>query len=90
MSRLLHDTFDTGHGFTDAQFARPAIDLSNVTWTPSSGSSLSAMLNEETPDDATFITSGAAVVDDQCTVRLSAMMEPHPGPVTIRVRGTLV
>lgn len=40
------------------QFARPISDIDQGDWTPSIGSDLYAMVDEDTPDDADYITSG--------------------------------
>lgn len=53
---------------------RPSADVSNDGWTPSAGSTLFAMVNEVTQDDATRIT--ASRVGAVCRMQLPAMTAP--------------
>ena len=65
-------------------------DVNLGSWLPSSGVALAPMINEETPVDSTYIQSAFGVVEDTCEVSLTAMMEPHAGDVTIRLRAALL
>ena len=68
-------------------YGRPSQDLDAGSWTPSSGLSLFAMVNEEDVDDLTYIRSGVDPTDDTAKLRLTGLILPGPGTVTIRIRG---
>lgn len=57
------------------QFARPTIDVTVGNWTPSSGTDLYAMLDEETPSDADYIETETA--DDTCEIKFGALNDPE-------------
>lgn len=57
------------------QKARPISDISTGTWTPSSGSDLYAMLDEEIPSDIDFIQSSLNPDDDSCEVKLDTLID---------------
>jgi hypothetical protein len=68
----------------DPQVARPESDVTPDGWTPSTGVSLAACLDEEVADDADYIESGA--IPDSCLLTVSALNTPMPGTTTIRFR----
>ena len=68
-------------------YGRPALDLAAGSWTPSSGDSLFAMLNEEAPVDTTYIRSAVSPVEDTAKLRITGLTLPGPGSVTLRIRG---
>lgn len=53
-----------------AQFARPISDVSTGSWTPSTGASLWACIDEQDASEADFIQS-SLTANDSCEVRLS-------------------
>ena len=63
----------TGTVVTDPRYAKPSADLIAGNWLPSSGSSLSAMLNEAIENDATYIRTTSA---STCEVALNAVANP--------------
>ena len=64
--------------------ARPDGDVSDGTWSASSGSDLYAMIDEETPSDADYIEATSA---GTCEVALSSINTPPAGWITtIRYR----
>ena len=73
-----------------SQFARPAVDISDGTWTASVGSDLAAMLDEVDPDDADYVTSAVTPNDDTCKMTLVGITAPTAGTVTFRIRGRWV
>jgi hypothetical protein len=63
---------------------RPISDVTVGTWTPSTGSSLYAMLNDAS--DSTYITSDVGASPNTCEVRLGPMTAPGSADVILRVR----
>jgi hypothetical protein len=63
---------------------RPISDVTVGTWTPSTGSSLYAMLGDDS--DSTYIRSATGAGPDTCEVRLGPMTDPGSAAVTLRVR----
>lgn len=57
----------------DPRYARPSTDLMAGAWLPSSGSSLSAMLDEPSADSADFIYTESPSV---CVVALNPVVDP--------------
>ena len=74
---------------TVAQHARPTSDVSAGTWTPSTGTDLYAMLDENPADDDDYILSAADPVEDTAVLALSALSVPAAGTVTLSVRHRL-
>jgi hypothetical protein len=70
-----------------AQFLRPASDVTSGDWTPSTGTALYAVLDEASPNDGDFITSGSSL--DTCEVALTPGSAPGVGDVVLRVRARL-
>jgi len=66
------------------QIAVPISDISEGTWTPSSGSDLYPMLADA--DDATYIRSSSGATADVAEVALSPLVTPAAGTVTLHVR----
>jgi hypothetical protein len=58
------------------QFARPIADVTADGWTPSTGTDLYAMLNEETQDDATYIYSPNNPIAQEFEVQLGSVGDP--------------
>ena len=69
------------------QFARPIADVSDGSWTPSTGVDLYATIDETTPSDADYDRSGSAPVADTAIVQLTSLSTPNSGTSTLRVRG---
>lgn len=61
-----------------AQFARPDADLSTGNWSPNSGSSLYAVINETSPADVDYIsvTDNYFGTAESCSVDLSSVTDP--------------
>jgi hypothetical protein len=57
----------------EARYGRPISDVSTGLWTPSSGGSLAAMLDETSPSDADYISVTSA---STCEVLLTALADP--------------
>jgi len=75
---------------TSYTYARPASDIT-TQWTPSSGTSHYALINEVTPDDANYIYATAASQTDE--VKLGPMTTPNAGTsvnINYRVQGIVV
>ena len=87
MGRLLFEYFDST---AYRQWARPASDVAAGSWTPSSGASLYAMIDEEMASDVDYIRSSTAPSNDACTVALTEISDPTTGTVTIWIRGRFV
>jgi len=71
-------------------YARPASDIT-TQWTPSTGTSHYALINEVTPDDANYIYATAASQTDE--VKLGPMTTPNAGTsvnINYRVQGIVV
>jgi hypothetical protein len=72
------------------RYGRPTADLSAGAWTPSIGSDLYAMLDEETASDAPdYITTSTAY--DPCELALSAVTDPATSSgqvITIRAKSS--
>jgi hypothetical protein len=67
-----------------SDIGRPDSDVSAGTWTPSTGSDLYAMIDEETPSDADYITASSS---GTCEVMISTMNAPTGGwETTVRYR----
>jgi len=66
------------------QIAVPISDISEGTWTPSSGSDLYPMLADA--DDATYIRSSSGTTSDVAEVALGPLVPPAAGTVTLHVR----
>ena len=73
----------------EAQFAYPASDVSDGSWTASTGSDLYAMVDEPTTaSDVDFIFSSEEPVNDIAILQLGSVDTPDAGTVTLRfVRG---
>jgi hypothetical protein len=73
------------------RYGRPTSDLSAGSWTPSIGSDLYAMLDEETASDAPdYITTSTAY--DPCELALSAVTDPATSSgqvITIRAKSSV-
>jgi hypothetical protein len=54
-------------------YLRPSADISTGSWTPSTGTSLYAVLDEVTPSDADYILASTATT---CEIQLSAGTTP--------------
>lgn len=65
------------------QHAYPDADISAGAWTPSSGSDLYAMLDEETPSDADYISTTS---NSTAELGLGSMPTPGDGAQTLRYR----
>jgi hypothetical protein len=62
---------DYSSGITTTIY-RPLSDVSAGNWTPSSGGSHYAMLNESSPDDGNYSQSGVNPTDDAMKVRFTS------------------
>lgn len=72
----------------DAQFCAPTSDVTVGSWSPTSGTSLYAMLDETTPSDVDYIRTGTPA--DTCTVGLAAATDPAVSTghvVSYRIQG---
>ena len=72
----------------DAQFCAPTSDVTVGSWSPTSGASLYAMLDETTPSDVDYIRTGTPA--DSCTVGLAAATDPAVSTghvVSYRIQG---
>lgn len=74
------------------QLGRPGSDISTGNWTPSSGGSLAAMVDEETADDSDYIQSGDNPTADTARLRFAGLSTPatrdnHKFPYRIRGSG---
>lgn len=70
----------------DPRYARPASDVSAGAWTPSSGSDLYAMLDEETASDTDYIETTTA---STCEIALNSVTDPATSSgqvITIRAQ----
>lgn len=56
-----------------ARYARPMSDLSAGPWTPSTGTSLAAMLDESSADDSDYITASEA---GTCEININPVTDP--------------
>lgn len=59
--------------FWPSAIARPAFDITDGAWTPSSGADLYVMLDEETASDTDYILTAAS---STCQIGLSAVTDP--------------
>ena len=57
----------------DPRYAYPIGDISDGAWMPSSGTSLASMINEQTPDDETYISTSSASI---CRMQLAPVVNP--------------
>jgi hypothetical protein len=57
----------------DSRYARPLSDVSDGTWTPSAGTSLADMINEQAADDSTYISTSSASI---CRMKLGPVVNP--------------
>lgn len=78
--------FDDWVGGGLVMTAYPIADITDGSWTPSTGTDLYATIDEVTTDDADYDRSGAAPDDDAMEVRLTALGIPDDGDVTFTVR----
>lgn len=78
--------FDDWSGGGLGLTAVPIADISDGSWTPSTGSDLYAMIDEDPADDADYDRSGASPDDDTMEVRLTALGVPDDGDVAFTVR----
>ena len=70
---------------TQVSIARPQADLSLGGWKPSRGASLSAMLNETTPDDSSYIHGAAGA---RCEIGLSTTTAPGSAVQCVEYRAS--
>lgn len=68
------------------QHGRPKRDVSAGSWTPSTGSDLFEMVNEETFDDADYITSAASPSADTVALELTGLNRPVAGTCSVLIR----
>lgn len=83
------DTWDIGadeYVVPASQFARPASDVANGAWAPSTGTDLFAMLDETAAEDTDYIRSGASPSNDTAKLQLTDLDPPDAGDVILRVR----
>lgn len=71
--------------FPCPQHATPLTDVSAGSWTPSSGSNLYDMINEEILDRTDYISSSAYPNADTAKVTLSPLLQPADGNTTVFV-----
>jgi len=72
------------------QYGRPISDVASGSWTPSTGSDLYAMIDEEAASDSDYIRSAASPTDDTANVGLTALGAPVAGTVRMKVRARIV
>lgn len=70
--------------WSEADTARPSADVTAGSWTPSAGSDLFAMVNDDS--DSTYIRSSAGSGDDTCELDFPPMGTPAAGTVTFYIR----
>jgi hypothetical protein len=73
-------------GGTPPPLGRPASDISNSGWAPSTGTTLYSMLNEPIPAESTYIFSTR--VGDVCELALSATTFPGSSTQSLKIRGS--
>ena len=71
--------------FPCPQHAVPAADISTGTWTPSTGSTLYDMIDEEILNQADYISSSDYASQDTAKVTLSPLLQPGDGNTTVFV-----
>lgn len=74
------------------QYSRPYDDSVDGNWLNELASNvdLHESLDETTPSDTTYIQSGATPVEDAVKMKLSPILRPKSGTVTLKFRGKLV